>query len=107
MTLKTSPRRLAAALRHPYFSASLAALALFIALGGSSFAAPVRALISGKDIRADAIGTRHVKNGSLRSADFRAGDLPAGAAGAPGPAGPAGETGAKGEPGAKGETGPA
>jgi hypothetical protein len=128
MSIKTSPRRIAAALRHPSFSASLAALALFIALDGSSFAAPVRALIAGKDIRPDAISTRHVKNGTLRAADFRAGELPTGAEGAPGapgakgepgaagpqgapgvagPAGPTGPQGPKGEKGEKGDTGPA
>jgi hypothetical protein len=107
MTIKTSPRRVAAALRHPSFSASLAALALFIALGGSSFAAPVRALIAGKDIRPDAISTRHVKNGTLRAADFRAGDLAAGAKGEPGAAGAAGAKGETGAAGPQGERGPA
>jgi hypothetical protein len=108
--LKTSPRRAVAALRHPYLPTALAALALFVALGGSSFAAPVRALIAGKDIRKNAVTTRHVKDGSLRAADFRAGDLPAGAEGEPGaagPAGPAGPQGEKGDTGPQGATGPA
>jgi hypothetical protein len=105
MTHPTLPRRFAAALRHPYFAASLAALALFVALGGSSIAAPVRALITGKDIRANAIESRHVKNGSLRAADFRAGSLPAGAKGDTGPAGPEGPRGATGPAGERGATG--
>jgi hypothetical protein len=109
-------------LRHPYFPTALAALALFVALGGSSIAAPVRALVAGKDIRKDAVTTRHVKDGSLRATDFRAGDLPAGAQGATGatgaqgdtgaagpqgPAGPTGPQGPKGDKGEKGDTGPA
>jgi hypothetical protein len=83
-------------------SNAIALLALFIALGGTSFAAVEAALPK------DSVGTAQVKDGSLLKRDFRAGQLPAGqqgAAGAPGQAGPAGAAGAAGPPGPAGAAG--
>lgn len=91
-------------------------LALFIALGGVSYAAvelPARS-VGSKQLRAGAVTSAKVKDGSLRLADFKPGQLPRVAArgvggpggpggpppGGPGPGGPRGETGAKGDPGA-------
>lgn len=46
----------------------VALLALFVALGGSAYAAKK---ITAKDIRTGAVGTRAVKNGSLAGTDIR------------------------------------
>ena len=83
-----------------------ASLALFLALGGTSYAA-IR--ISSKNIRnaavthdkiaAGAVTSSSVRNGSLLSKDFKAGQLPSGPAGPAGPAGAAGATGAAGPAG--------
>jgi hypothetical protein len=95
----------------------LALLALFFALGGTSFAATNAVLAK------NTVGTRQVIDGSLRASDLsktarsalqgnRGATGPAGPAGPTGPAGPAGAQGtpgtpgAPGAPGATGETGP-
>ena len=83
----------------------VATLALFVALGGSSYAA---ILITGKNVKDNSLTTKDVKNRSLLKKDFKAGQLPAGrqgATGAPGAPGAKGDTGAPGGPGAKGDTG--
>jgi hypothetical protein len=83
----------------------VAYLALFVALGGTSFAA-ANALVP-----RNSVGTRQVINGSLLKKDFKAGQLPRGARGpaglrgAAGPAGPAGATGPAGPAGAAGAAG--
>jgi hypothetical protein len=81
----------------------VATLALFVALGGTSYAAlqitgrDVRdGTLRGRDIRAGSLKSKQVKNGSLLARDFKAGQLPAGAPGPAGPAGPAGAAGAAG-----------
>lgn len=101
----------------PKYANVTATLALFVALGGTSYAA---ATISGSDVqngsltsadvRNESLKSRDVdngsltgsdlKNGSLRAADFKAGDLPAGPQGAPGPQGPQGIQGPQGPAGA-------
>jgi hypothetical protein len=53
-------------------------------------------------IKADAVSSSKVKNGSLLSADFKRGQAPKGERGAAGPAGPAGERGAAGPAGPAG-----
>lgn len=98
----------------------LALVALFIALGGTSYAAVVLPKnsvgtkqikpkgVKGSDIAASAITSAKVKNGSLLSADFKPGQLAAGAPGAQGPIGapgPQGSQGLKGGPGAPGTNG--
>ena len=102
-------------------------LALFLALGGVSWAAatlPANS-VGKRQLKDDAVTGQKVANGSLQVADFARGALPAGpqgpagpagAAGAAGPAGaigaagavgPRGEPGAKGDKGDRGEQGPA
>ena len=99
----------------------IATLALFIALGGSSYAAikvtganvkdgsltgkDVRdASLAGQDLKKDAVTSREVRDGSLLAADFAPGQAPAGAQG---PKGDKGDPGEKGERGEKGDRGPA
>jgi hypothetical protein len=75
----------------------VACVALFVAGGGSAVAA--RSLIKGNDIARNAITSKHVKQRSLKRADFARGQLPAGPRG---PAGPQGAPGAAGAPGRDG-----
>ena len=112
----------------PRHATVVAYLALFVALGGSSYAAisigsgnirnsSIRSEdigtgqvhssdirnndVQGIDIANSAIGTTDVKNHSLLATDFAPGQLPAGAQGAQGP------QGLKGDKGDKGDAGPA
>lgn len=88
----------------------MASIAVFIALGGSSYAA---VKVTGKDVRDASLTGKDLRNESVRSADvsgltsrdFAAGQLPAGAPGAKGDAGPAGPRGPAGADGAKGDKG--
>jgi hypothetical protein len=77
----------------------MATIAVFIALGGSSYAA---IKVTGKNVKNGTLTGVDVKNGSLLAKDFGAGQLPAGAQG---PKGDPGAPGAQGQPGAKGEPG--
>lgn len=83
------------------FSNIVVLLALFLALGGTGYAALAvpKNSIGKAQIKANSIDSSKVKNGSLLSADFKKGQLPRGATGAAGPAGPAGAAGAAGAPG--------
>jgi hypothetical protein len=93
----------------------MATIAVFVALGGSSYAAikvtgkdVQNSSLTGRDVRNSSLTGRDVKNRSLRSADFRPGQLPAGPAGpqgAPGPRGATGARGAEGDPGDPGDPG--
>ena len=111
----------------------MAALSLFIVLGGTSYAVATNSIgsaqiknnsIRSKDIRNNQVASADVKNASLAAIDFKAGQLPAGPRGLPGargatgpagppgpgggetgPAGPAGPAGPPGPQGPKGETG--
>jgi len=92
-------------------------LGLFIALGGTSYAAlalPPNSVgsaqikakaVKSSDLGSSAVTSAKVKNQSLLAADFARGQLPAGAPGpagamgAPGTAGATGATGAQGPPG--------
>jgi hypothetical protein len=91
----------------PTYGSVTATLALFAALGGTSYAALTvtganikNGSLTGADIRDGSLKGRDVRNrsltgadvrdGSLLAADFGAGELPAGAAGPAGPQGPAG-----------------
>jgi hypothetical protein len=91
----------------PKHSTVVAYVALFIALGGTSYAAVKlpKNSVGGTQIKANAVTSGKVKNGSLRKADFKVGDLPAGAAGAQGPQGLKGDKGDPGTPGAQGPAG--
>lgn len=94
----------------------VATIALFVALGGSSYAAVTlsrnsvtsRAIKDGQvrtaDLGSDAVTSPKVKDGSLLSTDFAPGEL---GAGLRGPVGPEGPKGAKGDLGPVGPQGPA
>jgi Collagen triple helix repeat (20 copies) len=107
----------------PPLSPAIATLALFVALGGSSYAAITitggnvrNGTLTGKDLKNESVKgadidngsltARDVKNGSLLATDFRSGQLPTGPAGPQGPAGPEGESGAPGPQGPQGDSGP-
>ena len=92
-------------------------VALFVALGGTSYAAitvtgksVVNGSLTGKDVKRESLGSRHVKG--LVARDFKGRRFPrgpvgpAGAAGAPGAAGAQGPPGPQGVQGAQGQTGP-
>jgi hypothetical protein len=83
-------------------------LALVVALGGTSYAAVElpKNSVGSKQLKTNAVTSSKVKDRTLRSKDFKAGELPAGArglAGAPGAPGPKGDTGT---PGTQGVAGP-
>jgi hypothetical protein len=90
------------------FANVVASLALFVSLGGSSYAAMT---ITGKEVKNNSLTAGDIKNGTIRSADvrdrsllardFRPGQLPQG------PAGSQGERGSDGARGPEGEEGPA
>jgi Collagen triple helix repeat (20 copies) len=88
----------------------MATIAVFVALGGSSYAAIT---ITGQSVKDSSLTGKDVKNRSLLARDFKAGQLPTGAAGpvgpagGPGPAGPAGPKGDRGQQGPAGAIGPA
>jgi hypothetical protein len=91
---------------------AVALIALFVALGGSGYAAVklnganlTNRSVAGKKLKKSAVTGKEVKNRSLGAADFKAGQLPAGpqgATGPPGSPGPAGAQGLQGPAGAKG-----
>jgi hypothetical protein len=101
------------------FANVVAAICLFVVLGGSSVAQPAfqaaASLITGKqiknntvtgrDVRDSSLTGRDVRNGTLMAGDFKPGQLPAGTTGTPGPAGPAGAKGDTGAQGLKGDPG--
>lgn len=92
------------------YSNVMATIAVFVALGGGSYAAVTT-------LAKNSVGTKQVRDRSLLARDFRKGQLkrgpagpvgpagPAGAVGPAGPAGPAGEPGAPGTPGTPGTPG--
>ena len=91
-----------------------ATLAFIVALGGTSYAAgalPINSIgsaqikpngVASSDIASNAVNSAKVKDWSLKSRDFAAGQIPKGPTGATGPAGPAGATGTAGAAGAAG-----
>ena len=83
----------------------IASIALFVALGGVSWAAvtlPANS-VGKRQLKRNAVTSVKVANASLTAKDFAAGQLPAGQKGA---AGPTGATGAAGERGPSGPAGP-
>jgi hypothetical protein len=87
------------------YSAVVSTVALFVALGGTSYAVTQ---ITGRQIKDGTITARDVKQHSLSAESFKAGQLPVGAQGpqgAPGDRGASGPSGAKGDIGANGATG--
>lgn len=107
---------LAAFRRRLSYANVVASIALFVALGGTSYAAikitgsNVRdgsltgrdiknSSIAGADIKNSSIASADIKDGSLVKQDFKSGELVAGAAGAPGAPGQKGDKGDAGAPG--------
>ena len=86
-------------LKRPSLPTVIATLALVFAMAGVAPAA--KRLMTGKDIAKNAITTTHVKDHTLKAADFAPGVLASGG----GPAGPAGSAGPKGAAGALGPAG--
>jgi hypothetical protein len=85
-------------------------LALVVALGGTSYAAVAlpKNSVGTKQLKADAVTSGKVKDRTLLSEDFKAGQLPAGPrgpVGAPGASGPKGDAGAPGATGGQGVPG--
>jgi hypothetical protein len=91
-------------------------LALFITVGGTSYAAarlPANSVgtaqlrkgaVTAPKLAKRAVDTTKVKNATLVAADFAPGQIPQGSKGATGPQGATGPTGAKGDPGPAGVT---
>jgi hypothetical protein len=85
------------------FANVVSLVALCVALGGTSYAAirlPANS-VGALQIKTNAVGSSEVQNRSLRAADFRPGQLPAGRVG------PKGDPGAAGAKGSAGPQGPA
>ena len=82
--------------------------ALFLALGGVSYAAATlpAGSVGTKQLKRNAVISSKVKNGSLLRQDFKAGQIPTGARGPAGATGGQGATGATGGQGATGAQGP-
>jgi hypothetical protein len=91
--------------RRPSPALVISLIALFVAMGGTGYAALKlpRNSVGSKQIRTGAVGSSEVKNGALRRRDFAAGQL---SAGPRGPVGPAGTNGINGHDGATGPRGP-
>jgi hypothetical protein len=79
----------------------VACLALIVALSGTGYAAVVLGpnTVGTVQLKANAVTTQKVKNGTLMKADFKAGQVPVGPVGPAGPAGPAGAAGPAGPAG--------
>ena len=82
-------------IRRPSPSMAIALIALFVALGGTGYAAInlPRNSVAAKHIKKGAVRTSEVKNRSLRRTDFKRGQLPRGPRGERGERGPAGAAG--------------
>jgi hypothetical protein len=87
--------------RRPGHATVVAYLALFVALGGSSYAALKlpEGSVGNDQLRKNAVTSGKVKNRSLIAKDFAAGELPEGPRGLPGQAGAPGQPGDPGQPG--------
>lgn len=99
-------------MRRPSAALIVASFALFVALGGTSYAVTQlpKNSVGTKQLKKNAVTSSKVKDGTLVAADFQTGVLTGvagpkgdtgatGAAGATGPVGPTGATGAQGVPG--------
>lgn len=82
----------------PSYSATVSTIALFVALGGTSYAVAElpRNSVGAKQLRVGAVNSAKVADGSLRRRDFKASDAPVGKQGEEGPPGPPGVAGAPG-----------
>jgi len=95
-----------AARRHLSFANVTASIALFVALGGTGYAAAkvrsrdiVNGAVTSSKIAGNAVTGAKVRNGSLSAGDFAPGQLPAGPQGNQGPKGDQGAPGTPGAPG--------
>jgi hypothetical protein len=86
--------------QRPSPAMAVALIALFVALGGSGYAAVkinggklTNRSVAGKKLKKSAVTSTEVKNRSLGAADFKAGQLPVGSQGPTGSQGPAGAKG--------------
>jgi hypothetical protein len=86
----------------------MATVAVFIALGGTGYAASriPRHSVGHAQLRTNAVTSLNVRNATLRARDFKPGELPRGPRGHTGPTGPKGSTGSRGPTGATGSAGP-
>jgi hypothetical protein len=96
------------------FANLVSLIALFVALGGTSYGLATGSIgsreiennsVRSKDIRANEVRSGDVRNFSLLERDFKTGELPAGPRGATGATGPQGATGPTGATGAAFPTG--
>jgi len=92
------------------YASVTATLALFLSVGGVSYAATAlpRDSVGTAQLQDGSVDSAKIKNGALQYEDFGFGQIPAGLAGPQGPKGSRGvqgPRGAKGAAGAKGETG--
>jgi hypothetical protein len=87
----------------------VALLALFVALGGTSYAvfSLPKSSVGTKQLKNGAVTARKVRSHTLLAKDFKAGQLPAGPRGPAGPQGPNGAQGATGDQGTPGQNGSA
>ena len=109
--------RISNARRHLTFANVMSVIAVFIALGGASYAAvnlPKNSVgtkqlkgkaVGTKQLKANAIKSNKVKDFSLRASDFGKGEIPSGPTGPMGLPGEDGQPGATGLQGAVGPTG--
>jgi len=85
----------------PSHAVVAAYMALFLALGGTSYAAVKlpKNSVGSKQIKKNGVRSADVKNRSLKRVDFKAGQLPQGEQGPQGPQGPQGTPGQNGQDG--------
>ena len=110
-------RRISTARKHLTFANVMSVIAVFIALGGASYAAvnlPKNSVgtkqlkkksVGTKQLKGNAVNSNKVKNFSLRANDFKQGQIPSGPTGPMGLPGEDGQSGATGPQGAIGPTG--
>jgi hypothetical protein len=93
--------------KHLSFANVVACLALFVALGGVSYAATQlpKNSVGAQQIKKESVTSAKVKDGSLLAVDFESGQIGAGPKGQAGERGPQGEAGPKGDQGGRGNQG--
>jgi len=89
------------------FANVMSVVAVFIALGGTGYAAVKlpKNSVGGAQLKKNAVSSAKVKDGTLTKSDFKATDLPVGAQGAQGPKGDKGDPGTPGRDGTNGLNG--